>query len=368
MLEERTFAMRPDGLFGPKRKSVLRILVRWIAVLCVVALVAGIWLFINIQPVRAKGTAVLDIQKGDTLGQVATMLQSKGIIKNALVFRAYSHFATPALSVKAGHYILAKGTSFGELLHELHMGQSSWDTVMVTIPEGFTVKQIAMRLQAEGVCSEQSFLEAEQHGSFDEPFLKNIGQSPQVKYRLEGYLFPDTYDFTKNESAHEVIDDMLRNFLRHVDANLVHEMNNKGITLQQTITEASLIEKEARVNSERKLIASVINNRLTAKPSMKLQIDATIEYILGHQNVVTDADLHVNDPYNTYLYPGLPPGPIANPGLASIDAVLQPAKTNYYYYVVKNNGSGEHYFAHTYAQQLKNETMSQKNLTQASHS
>jgi UPF0755 protein len=359
--------MIPDGLFGPKRGKMFRILVRSIAVFCAFILVIGAWFLILVQPPKIHGTAAFDVQKGDTLQQVAAILQSKGIIKSAFAFRIYSHFVTQDLQVKAGHYILAKGTSLSEILSELHKGQSSWNTVMVTIPEGFTVKQIAMRLQSDGVCSEQSFLKEEQQGSFDEPFLKDIKPNSKVKYRLEGYLFPDTYDFTAGESPREVIDDMLRNFARHVSPDMTQEMSKKGLSLPQVITEASLIEKEARVDSERKVIASVINNRLSAKPPMKLQIDATIEYILGHQNVVTDTDLRVNDPYNTYLHQGLPPGPIANPGFASIDAVVHPAKTNYFYYVVKNNGSGEHYFAHTYAEQLKNEVQSQKNLAAASH-
>ncbi|MCL6625664.1 MAG: endolytic transglycosylase MltG [Alicyclobacillus shizuokensis] len=132
--------------------------------------------------------------------------------------------------------------------------------------------------------------------------------------------------------------------------------------MSQVVTEASLIEKEAKVDAERPLIASVINNRLHHRPPMKLQIDATIEYILGHRDVVTVEDTHVDNPYNTYLHPGLPPGPIASPGLASIRAVLHPAHTDYLYYVAKNDGSGEHYFAATYAQQLRNEARSQHNL------
>ena len=120
------------------------------------------------------------------------------------------------------------------------------------------------------------------------------------------------------------------------------------------------MEKEGKGNQERPIIASVIQNRLHRH--MKLQIDATLEYILGRKDVLTVKDTEVNDPYNTYLYPGLPPGPIASPGMASILAVIHPAHTPYLYYVAKNDGTGEHYFATTYAEQLHNEALSQENL------
>lgn len=126
-----------------------------------------------------------------------------------------------------------------------------------------------------------------------------------------------------------------------------------------------MIEKEARVDSERPIIASVIVNRL--KIQMKLQMDCTLQYILGHQEIVTTKDTKVDDPYNTYLYPGLPPGPIANPGMASILAAITPAKTDYLYYVVKNDGTGTDFFAKTYAEQLHNEQISEANLKAHSH-
>ena len=128
-----------------------------------------------------------------------------------------------------------------------------------------------------------------------------------------------------------------------------------------------MVEKEAKVAFERPIIASVINNRLQHQPPMKLQIDATVLYVIGHRNIVTDADLKAQSPYNTYLNYGLPPGPIANPGMASIMAVIHPAKTKYLYYVVKNDGTGEDYFATTYAQQRHNIALSQANLKKYSH-
>ncbi len=361
--------MKQNNQRGTNR--LIRIVLR-MAVICTIGLfllvvVAGIWFVRETMPEQVSGkTVTLDVHQGDTLKQVAAMLQAEGLIRNAFVFRVYSHFASDS-GIKAGQYSFRTGMSLHGIVIELTAGQSSANNVIVTIPEGFTVVQIAQRLQQAGVCDELAFLDEEQHGLFHESFLRDIPHYTLVKYRYEGYLFPDTYDFLKNEGPHEVIDAMLRNFARNVNGSVIHDMSMRHMTLPQVITEASLIEKEAKVGFERPVIASVIDNRLAAKPPMKLQIDATVEYILGHQNIVTDADLRSENPYNTYRYLGLPPGPIANPGLASIVATLHPAKTNFYYYVVKNNGSGEHYFSQTYAQQLKNEAISQKALLSSKH-
>jgi UPF0755 protein len=297
--------------------------------------------------------------------QIATAMENRQLIRSAFAFELYARFSGHTGNLLAGHYALARGMSVSEILSILEGGKTEVDVIKVTIPEGFTVIQIAERLSEYGVCSQSEFLSEVQTGSFSEPFLALIHENKNVKYRLEGYLFPDTYNFDKQEAAHDIINEMLLDFQSRVGGSVLKTATKEGKSLTEVITEASLIEKEARVDKERPIIASVINNRLAAKPSMRLQLDATIEYILGHQNIVTDADLRVNNPYNTYLYPGLPPGPIANPGLLSIEAVLHPSLTDYYYYVVKNNGSGEHYFATTFAMQLHNEQLSQHNLALA---
>lgn len=320
------------------------------------------------MPVSADATATpvgFDVSSGENVSQVATALHERKLIRSAFAFKLYSRYLTHAQPLLAGHYALTRGMSISEILDVLEHGRVAVDVVKVTIPEGFTVTQIAERLSADGVCSKTDFLAAVQKGSFSEPFLSDVKENKNVKYRFEGYLFPDTYDFDKHESAYDIVNEMLLDFQNRVGGSLLHNALKEGKSLGEVITEASLIEKEAKVESERPIIASVINNRLSSNPPMKLQLDATIEYILGHQNIVTDADLRVNNPYNTYLYPGLPPGPIANPGLLSIEAVLNPAHTSYYYYVVKNNGSGEHYFSKTFSQQLRNEQLSQENLAEA---
>ncbi|WP_169725458.1 endolytic transglycosylase MltG [Alicyclobacillus contaminans] len=342
------------------RKGLRRGFVLLIGLLCVAALAGGGG-YQALTPPAATGKSVrFSIPTGWTLTDISRQLQKQGLIRNAWVFETYVRWRYGNVQFQAGDYQIPVGSGVSELVHVLERGGSAGNVVNVTIPEGYTVAQIAARLQASNVCSATAFVKEVQTGTFSNSFLQSLPASAHVKYRLEGYLFPDTYQFSVNESAHDVVQEMLDTFEEQVVHPLGAQIQHSGLSLSQVITEASLVEREARVSAERPVIASVIQNRL--HKGMKLQIDATLEYILGHRDVVTIQDTRVNDPYNTYLHQGLPPGPIANPGLASIKAVLHPAKTNYLYYVVKNDGSGEHYFAVTYAEQLKNEARSAENL------
>jgi UPF0755 protein len=324
------------------------------------------WVYGQLRPPAGTREAVdIQVQPGESVRAVASDLERAGLIRNAFVFRMYVKYKAPGLSFQAGHYRLVRGTPIDGLISALAHGDVVNTAITVTIPEGYTVVQIADKLAAEGICGKSQFLNEVQSGTFDVPFVRDLPKDKHVKYRLEGYLFPDTYEFERGESAHQVLQEFLDNFARHIEGDVTARMQARGLTLDQLLTEASLVEKEARVDKERPIIASVIQNRL--QRHMKLQIDATLEYILGHKDVLTEKDTQVDDPYNTYRIDGLPPGPIASPGMASIEAVLNPAKTGYLYYVVKNDGSGQHYFATTYQEQLHNEALSRQNLKAHSH-
>jgi UPF0755 protein len=344
------------------RRWLWRVLLAAACLLVLAAAAAGAWVWQALRPAAGTGAADITIRPGEPLAEVADDLAAAGCIRSAGVFRLYAHWSGQAGRVQAGHYRIARGLPLPVVLAQLVGGDVVSDTVTVTIPEGFTVTQIADRLQAAGVCSRQAFLDAVQHDDYPFDFVKAIPANAKIQWRLEGYLFPDTYQFTRGEKAHDVVAEMLRTFDARVTPEMRATAKAEGKTLHQVLTEASMIEREARVDKERAVIASVIENRLHQTPPMKLQIDATVEYVLGHRDVLTDKDLQVDNPYNTYRYAGLPPGPIANPGLASIEAALHPAHTSYLYYVVKNDGSGEHFFATTYAQQLHNEAVSRANL------
>lgn len=347
------------------RNKVRGLVIGAVICLILVIVVGGglLWAYQEYQPPTARGQDPIRIvvARGESVTEIGGQLEQAGLIKNALIFRLYVRYHHAGTSLKAGTYAIQPGVRISEIVAQLTNGDVVPNNIKVTIPEGFTVMQIADRLAADNICTKAAFLNEIQNGQFQEPFVALLPNHKNIKYRLEGYLFPDTYEFQKGESAHAVVNTMLQDFQSHIDsAGIMTALKAKGESLPTLITVASMVEKEAQAASDRPLIASVIENRL--KRHMKLQIDATILYILGHRNIVTDKDLQVKDPYNTYMYYGLPPGPIASPGMASIMAALNPAKTNYLYYVAKYDGSGTSYFSSTEAQHLIDIQKSQANL------
>jgi UPF0755 protein len=335
-------------------------------ILCILIVIFAVvgWYRHALKPVAStkQPSVHFTVQRGESVSEVAANLHDKGLIRSTAAFLYYYRGHHQGGGIQAGNYLFSPTMTPALMISQMVSGKVIPNAITVTIPEGFNVKDIANRLQSAGVCKASAFMEAEQHGQFKQGFVAQLAGRAHVLYRFEGFLFPDTYDFQPHEKAQDVINEMLDDFQRRVltKSNL-QAMKKQNITLNQLITKASLVENEAQVNKERPLIASVINNRLSIH--MELQIDATVEYALGHHvDVVTDADTKIKSVYNTYMVNGLPPGPIDSPGLKSIDAVLHPAHTKYLYYVAKGDGSGEHYFAKTYAQQLHDESLYEENL------
>jgi UPF0755 protein len=248
--------------------------------------------------------------------------------------------------LKAGYYRLAPTMSAREIAEKIASGEVA--TEKVTFPEGFTVRQIAERLAEKGLCSEQDFLAAAiPANASGVPLPTGNSLSAQS---LEGYLFPATYVFEYGRKPSALVREMTGAFRSRVVQGMSDDLAHSGRTLHETVTVASMIEREAKVEKDRPLIASVIYNRL--KKGIPLQIDATVLYALGeHKERITGKDLQVDSPFNTYGHKGLPPHPICNPGEASIRAALRPAKTDYLYYVARPDGS--HAFTKTYAEHLK---------------
>jgi UPF0755 protein len=245
-------------------------------------------------------------------------------------------------------------------LQKLAKGEVYKDTITVTIPEGFTVEQIADRLAGKNLVNKQVFLHEADKGTFPYDIVKAIPGDTKIKHRLEGYLFPDTYEFKKGTTEHEYIDRMLGRFQEVWDTSWNVKVKQHGLSVHQAVTLASIVEREVRAEGERAKVAGVYLNRL--KQQMPLQADATIQYMFGKQKErVTFTDLKKDDPYNTYKVKGLPPGPIANPGKAALEAVVNAESNKFLYYVTKKDGTGEHYFAATYPEHLKNIEKSKAN-------
>lgn len=313
-----------------------------LAALILGVLVASLWTTGG-DPVSPRAPLVLlQIRRGEPLGSVAARLQKAGVIRSALYFRIYADFSQSAADVQAGTYRLSGRDSAQAVLHQLVEGVVA--THKLTVPEGFTISDIAFLLQSKGIAPAASFVAVAK--GFSNPFLS---QGAPVRYRLEGYAFPTTYELPFGATSTQIADIMFAEWERQFTPAMRALAAKEHLTTNQVLTIASLVEKEASMESERPKIAAVFLNRL--RIGMPLQSDPTVSYAMGrHLTYVTLQDEKYASPYNTYYAAGIPPGPICNPGLPSILAVLHPAKVGYLYFYGLPNGS--HIFSDTYAQQV----------------
>ena len=271
---------------------------------------------------------------------IADELKSAGLIEYKWLFEFFCRISHADTKVDPGEYELSSSFDYRALIKNMQVGSGATVTISVTIPEGFTMHQIFKRLEENKVCSYEDLMDAAANYSYNYEFLNGIAEGDAT--RLEGFLFPDTYEFYVGMQASSAINKLLENFHYKITDEMVAQMNAMGLDIRTVVNMASLIEREAANDNERKLIASVIYNRLAI--GMPLGIDASILYIhQEHEGAPTGEMLAEESPYNTRLNVGLPPTPIANPGLASIQAVIAPETTNYYYYAL-DTATGQHRF------------------------
>ena len=298
---------------------------------------------------KAEKSVTVTISSEDSFGDVADMLKENGLIEYKTLFSLFATFTGGRDNVVPGTFTLNTDMDYRALLTGMSANSATKATISVTIPEGYTIDQIFALLAERNVASVEDLQDMAANHDYAFSFLQDIDLGDY--HRLEGYLYPDTYEFTTPENPLYVINKMLVRFDEMVTDAMRQEIADSGRTIHEVLTVASLIEKETD-GSDRSNIASVIYNRLnnpnsSAGTNGYLQIDATLAYINGG-NVPTDADRSIDSPYNTYLYQGLPPGPIASPGLESIQAAMDPADTSYYYYVLGDDNT--HHFFRTYSE------------------
>ena len=306
----------------------------------------GVFLFVGFgyylsHPAEEGGNEqVFFVRDGSTLNEVAAELESNKIITGKRLFLIWARLMGYSRSIKAGEYRLSPAMPPLQILETLSKGIVI--THPVTIPEGYTIKQIAALLDEKGLVSKDVFLSI----TGDPDVIKRYGMPG---HSLEGYLYPDTYQFDRGLSPALIVDVMVKHFLG-VTGPFREKIEQSGMTLKEVITLASIVEKETGRAEERPIIASVFLNRL--KKRMRLESDPTVIYgIDNFSGNLKKKHLTQRTPYNTYVIRGLPLGPIANPGKEAIEAVLSPAKTNYLYFVSKNDGS--HYFSKTLVEHNK---------------
>jgi UPF0755 protein len=342
-----------------------------IVVVAVIAVAGAIWFFDywqNREPSDAGRPVVIQISADDDTGSVADKLSDSDLVRFPLYFETRMRFAD--VDLRPGVYTLRKGMSTKEIIDAITTdavatGDESQDAegggdaqvIEVTLIEGQRAEEFGEAIEAAGYPNgAQVFMDAVKNPAVREgwDFLKDVPADASI----EGFLFPDTYTFSTDYTGEDMVGAMLENFDAKVSEKTRESFADQGLSIYQAITVASIVEREAAVAEERPVIAAVYLNRLKQDPPMLLNADPTIQYAVGTPNewwpVLTSANLEMDSPYNTYLHEGLPPSPISNPGIASIQSVGQPADVEYLYFVAKDDGSGEHVFANTYEEHQAN--------------
>ena len=286
------------------------------------------------------------VEQGDTLSSVADKLEEAGVIQSSNLFKLESRVQGGDTEIKAGEYRFVPGEDTEQILETLSSGESV-SAFTITVPEGLTLEQTARVVEEEGGIPADEFETAAGRTDYGYDFLED----PDIR-TTEGFLFPKKYEFERGDDAAHIVDRFLRQYLLEKDGlDFAEAQDRFNLTEYELVTVASLVEKESANPEERPLIASVIYNRI--RSGMPLQVDATVQYALGKakEDLKLD-DLDVESPYNTYENTGLPPGPISSPSRESLQAALEPAETDYLYYVLEASGD-EHFFTDDYDEFLE---------------
>jgi UPF0755 protein len=278
---------------------------------------------------------IVSIRKGESFATATRRLAVAGVIRSTTAFTLYARLTRAANRLKPGDYAFGGGENLVQVLR--HLVNGDFMAVTISIPEGMTLHQIADRLKQSGLACGVDFDEFARDG----PIPAMLGLGP---LGAEGFLFPATYRFSPFAKPDDILLAMLSRFYANLTPAMEQRMSDLRLDPRALVTIASIIEKEAKVPSERPLIASVFYNRLTL--GMPLQSDPTAQYNLTGESERAFAAVHAASAFNTYSFAGLPPGPIANPGLSSIRAALYPARTDYLYFVARNDGT--HVFSHSF--------------------
>lgn len=309
---------------------------------------AGTYMYrsLYIPNATAEEPSIFEIRPGQGLRRVAANLQAQAYIPSSLAFELYARFRGYEERLQAGRYLISDRMSSVEILEKIVSGDAVFDEVTITIPEGWSLADIEVYFESLGLFSKEEFAQAavmqDAYGDFW--FLEPL----KADTILDGYLFPDTYRIFSDSTPISIVRRMLTNFGSRLTPAILETLEEQGRTLRELLILASIVQKEAPAGDMEE-IAGVFWNRL--RDGWHLESDATVNYVLGTSKLQpTFADTEVDDPYNTYRYPGLPPGPIGNPGMEAILASLEPAEHDYYFFLHKP--TRETVFSRTFGQHL----------------
>lgn len=331
-----------------ERKRKKRRMILILVIVAVLAIVLAIAVpVLNAPRLSPEETVTVTVPAGSNTKAIAKLLKENKVIANEFMFLLAVRQSEYNGKLRYGTFTFSGGMDTDEVIRILAQEGARKETVTITIPEGYSIERIIARCTEAGIASAAEFEEALQ-AEYDFAFLAEIPEKAGQKYRLQGFLFPSTYEFYQSASAEDVIRTMLLEFEKQYTA-----VSDEFTDIYDVITKASLIERESKIESENAVIAGVIENRL--EKGMRLQIDATVVYAItdGEYDVtrVLHRDLETDSPYNTYVNEGLPVGPICNPGIAAIRGALSPQTHNYlYYHTDETKQDGSHIFTETFSQ------------------
>lgn len=371
--KESIMSRYEDIRFSKNVSSYLSLIIIGLLAIGVIVVAIFAYLFLTSigEPMDANSeeTEEIVIESGSSAGMIGEQLEEEGIIDSATMFEIYLRLNS-ITNYQAGEYELSPAMDYEQIARTLETGAIYQEVLhRITIPEGYSVEQIAEQLSQNLPVSEERFLELMEDTEFIQSLIEGYPDmlteeilDEDVKYPLEGYLFPATYDITEEEPD---IEGIIRQMLDATQINsfqvynsvdevrVNYEGESVALSFHEFLTFASLIEMEATSLADRSMIASVFLNRMAEVPAMPLQTDPTVLYALGeHQERTLFEDLEVEDPYNTYLHTGLPPGPIASPGMESIQSTMNPSSTDYFYFLADSEGNN--HFAETFEEHIEN--------------
>ena len=299
-------------------------------------------------------TVTIEVVQGEGVWDIAAKLKENDLIKYEPIFYLKVRNTGADGKLRYGTFTFRKECGLAEIIQVLTTGGAQKDSIMFTIPEGYSIEMIAKKLEAENICTEADFLQAVEQ-DYDYWFVKEIPDNKDIKYKLQGFLFPETYAITEDMTAEDIVKVMLNQFDKAFTEEMRERMDILDKDIFTIVIEASIIEREAKVPEERPMISGVIQNRLAI--DMKLQMCPTALYPITDgnydKNFVTIEDTRFDSPYNTYVYAGLPVGPIANPGASSLEAALYPVEHEYlFYHTNEEKKDGSHIFTKTYQEHV----------------
>ena len=377
-----TYQIQEDGVMAPRQlrsrqKSVRKrnrgclIALVYSAAVCSISILLSYYLIVGINDMFAlvkDGTdIVIDVPKGATLDDVTRLLDDNDVVEYPFFFKTYAKISKKASGFKAGTFTLSTRSDYNQLLQKLRRpAGADKSTITVTIPEGLTVQQIAVLMEDNSVCEAEAFLKSAREVTFTQKFMAKVDTKNKNRiYKVEGFLYPDTYNFYLNEGSVNAINRLLGEFEKHWSADYEAQAQKIGMTMDQVVTLASVVEREASRPDDRMGVASVFYNRLhnSAGTGGKLQSDATRWYPYATKKELLASDKLTQQEKDdwiqnntgvcdTYRLKGLPPSPVCNPSINSIESVLYHDKTNYYYFC--SDAKGDFYFARTLSEHNAN--------------